>query len=224
MELVLFADDISVSYSPCNLSTLIRTKNRELKYVSNWLVSNKLSLNTDKINFAVCTSNKRVENIVNIKIGGVHLQRLHVIKYLGVMTHQNSTWKDHLAHIHRKISLSTGILQKVKHLITADSLLTLYYAMIYPYFHYCNVVWGMATKTSIKSLRILRKRIVTIISKVPHDEQTDTQYKNLRLLKRNDIHNPECLKSVHNTFFLVKRGIAIQSASLTRNINTRNRH
>ena len=64
----------------------------------------------------------------------------------------------------------------------------LYYSLIYPYFHYCNVVWVLTHKTNLRRLVTLQKRAVRIINNSNFDAHTDRIFKELSILKFNDIH------------------------------------
>ena len=49
----LFADDTTLLYADKNLRSLEATVNKEFANVCNWLMANKLSLNTKKSNFVI---------------------------------------------------------------------------------------------------------------------------------------------------------------------------
>ena len=57
-------------------------------------------------------------------------------------------WKTHVNFIAAKISKSLGLLYKAKYYLPSKSLLTLYYALIYPYFTYCNLIWASTYVTN----------------------------------------------------------------------------
>ena len=62
-----------------------------------------------------------------------------------------------------KISRGIGILCKARKYLMESSLLTLYYAFIYPYFTYCNTVWGNTYSWFLEPLTKLQKRAIQII-------------------------------------------------------------
>ena len=64
----------------------------------------------------------------------------------------------------------------------------LYYSLIYPYFYYCNIVWASTYKTNLRRLVILQKRIIRIINKSHFNAHTEPIFKDLGILKFNDIH------------------------------------
>ena len=46
------------------------------------------------------------------------------------------------SHVARNISKSIGIIYKASFCLYRQALRTLYYALVYPYLHYCVTVWG----------------------------------------------------------------------------------
>ena len=65
----------------------------------------------------------------------------------------------------------------------------LYYSLIYHYFCYGNIVWASTYKTNLRHLVILQKCIVRIIINKSHfNAHTDPVFKDLGILKFDDIH------------------------------------
>ena len=87
------------------------------------------------------------------------------IKFLGVYIDQHLTWKTHVNFFAAKISKSVGLLYKAKCYLPSKSLLTLYYALIYPYLTYCNLIWASTYVTNMQRIYLLQKRAVQAISK-----------------------------------------------------------
>ena len=63
-----------------------------------------------------------------------------------------------------KISKMSGVLAKARHYLSLKTLQTLYNTMVYPYLSYCNIIWTSTYSTSLKSLFIIQKKIVRIIT------------------------------------------------------------
>ena len=186
-------------------------------------MANKLSLNIAKTHYLVFAGNKAVSDNLNIIICDQYIERSYSTKYLGIIIDYKLTWNDHVRYIQSKLSKSCGILYKVKHILTKETLHILYYSLIYPYLQYCNVVWGMATKSVLNPLMLLQKRIVRIISNVNYYDHTDPLYKSLGVLKINDIFVLESLKFVHcqlhtQQIFSFTRVLDVH------NVNTRSRN
>ena len=87
-------------------------------------------------------------------------------KSFGVFIDNILNWKDRISYISRKITWGIGMIIKARNYLNQDALLALYHAFIYPYFTYCNHVWGATYESDLQRLVILQNRIVRIISRV----------------------------------------------------------
>ena len=72
--------------------------------------------------------------------------------------------------------------------MNASALKTLYFSFIYPYFTYCNQVWGSSCNTNLRPLIMLQKRCIRIICSAKYREHTDPLFTQLGLLKLEDIN------------------------------------
>ncbi len=129
----LFADDTSIIYSHPDLKAPESTVNRELNKVSDWLIANRLTLNTGKSNFLVIHSKQKKRNH-NIKmcINSNYLEEKEYVKYLGVLIDKNLSWASHIQQNKLKISKNLGILAKLRHNVTKPILRNIYNAFILP--------------------------------------------------------------------------------------------
>ena len=83
------------------------------------------------------------------------LEQVDNTKFLGVYIDQHLEWKTHVNFIAAKISKSVGLLYKAKYYLPSKSLLTLYYALIYPYLTYCNLIWASTYVTNLQRIYLL---------------------------------------------------------------------
>ena len=88
----LFADDTNLVYSDKKLKSLETIINRELIGVSEWLNTNKLTLNLKKSNYVIFHPHqKKLDYQVELKMFDNHsnnlinIERKEFIKYLGVI-------------------------------------------------------------------------------------------------------------------------------------------
>ena len=107
---------------------------------------------------------------------------LNWTKFLGVIIDEKLTWIPHTDYLAKKISKSIGILMRLKGYLTSDSLVNMYYAFIYPYYHYCNEVWGNAYTTHVRRLYVLQKRAIRIIAKVEPLAHSSALFSKLKIL------------------------------------------
>ena len=185
---ILFADDSNLFISGRDPDLIMRTMNNELKELSLWLKANKLSLNIKKTHFMIFSSKNKPHPNICINIDGETINETAKTKFLGVIIDNKLSWKDHILYISGKLARGTGVLLKVRRYLMKETLISLYYSFVYPYLIYCNHVWGLACKTHMNTLFLLQKRIIRIIAGVNRRSHTDPIFKELKLLKCNDIN------------------------------------
>ena len=185
----LFADDTNLFVNGNNLEDMVNSLNHELHDISLWLKVNKLSLNIKKTHYMVFTSTrKNITDPLDISIDGCCIDKVQYTKFLGVYIDDKLNWKKHISCISGKVSRGIGIIVKARKLLPLNTLKTLYYSFIYPYFTYCNHVWGSACDTHLKPLVKLQKRCVRIITKSKYKAPTDPLFVKLGLLKFHGIN------------------------------------
>ena len=137
LEAVLFGNDTKLFYSHNRVKELFRTMNAELSHLNEWFCANKLSLNTYKTKFVLFHKVKSKDNLPlvlpNLFNNDVKIKRENSLKFLGVMIHENVTWKTHVELVENKISKSVKILFKASRSLNSKSLRSIYFALVHPY-------------------------------------------------------------------------------------------
>ena len=143
LRFILFADDSNAFLSHSSYDQLIKIANRELILAADWFKANKLSLNVSKTNFIVFRSSKKTIPIIDaeLSIDNIIIPKVEISKFLGVLIDQHLKWNYHINAISKKIMKNTGIIKRISHLLPPQILKNLYYALIYPYLTYCNLIW-----------------------------------------------------------------------------------
>ena len=185
---VLFADDTNVFISGENVNVLCSRLNDELEGIREWLCCNKLSLNVSKTHYMSFTPRNKIVPDIDVKIHGVSVERVYATKFLGVIIDSKLTWKPHIEYICKKLSKCVGTIAKVRRKLHRLSLITLYYSFAYPYFIYCNHVWGNNYASTLEKIKIIQKRPIRTISCSPYRAHTAPLFYANRLLTISDIN------------------------------------
>ena len=161
--------------------------------LSLWFRANKLSLNVQKTNF-ILFGNKKLPfgdgNFI-LTIDGTEIERVKSTKFLGVLIDEKLNWIAHTNHVSLCISKALGILYRIKNALPNRLLLMLYYTMIYPYFTYCNILWGCAKPSILLKLITLQKRAIRLVSRSSYRSSTGPLFCSLGILKLEDIHKQQ---------------------------------
>ena len=171
-----------------NLTEMTYSLNKELLEISLWLKINKLSLNVSKTHHMLFTKKRKDIPCLSINIDGQPIEEVESTRFLGVHIDNRLPWKKHISYISGNVSRGIGVIVRARRVLNSDALLTLYYSFIYPFFTYCNHVWGSAYATSLKPLLLLQKRSVRIITFSGYRDHSDPLFHELGLLKISDIN------------------------------------
>ena len=187
---ILFADDTNLFKSGRDLNEMTDSINQELQHIAIWLKVNKLSLNIKKTQFMIFSRklSKTDRPTISLKIDGQSISETDQAKFLGVIIDNNLSWKEHIRHICRKVSKGIAIIIKLRPLLSQDAIKSMYYSFVYPYFTYCNHIWGCSSKTSLNRLFILQKKAIRILCHAKNRAHTDPLFKHLDLLPLYDIN------------------------------------
>ncbi len=180
-------------YKNKNIGLLEENVNKELVKVHEWLCTNELSLNIEKSNFQLIIHNES-------------LRRDCSIKYLGIYIDCHLNWKSHIVYIAKKIR-SIGMLSKIRYYVGVGVLVSLYYALIFPFLLYGLIAWGSTYESNL-----LQKKALRIMNFSNFDEHSGPLFKQLKIIKLTDLvtfeiaifmmkfHN-KILPATFNTFF-----------------------
>ena len=160
----LFADDTNLFYQSDNLDELQKTVNKELKNIVVWLNANRLALNVSKTNFVIFSAVNKPLKPVTILINKKAIEEKEYVKYLGVLIDCKLSFKQHITAVSKKIARTIGLMYKLRHFVTQDILIMLYYSLIYPFLIYATPIWGNTNITLINMIYVLQKKFVRIIT------------------------------------------------------------
>ena len=118
---------------------------------------------------------------INTQDGLALVKRVESCKFLGVYLDEKMTWKTHIEQITSKMSKTVGIISTIRHILPKYILHILYYTMIFPYLHYCNIVWASTYPSRLEKIVVLQKKIIRIISACKYRDHTSNYFKELHI-------------------------------------------
>ena len=203
-EYLLFVDDTSIFLSHSDLSYLISTMNVALEKINVWMKTNKLSVNIGKTNYIIFKpKQKSIAMNMLVIFDKNSLNRVNVVKFLGIFIDENISLKHHIDHVCNKISKSIGVISRSSFVLSMRTKLSLYYTLIYPYISYCNLVWSSTYATSLNRIWLLQKRAVRVITNSPYRSHSAPLFEKLKVLdifKINAFHIARFMFLYHHRF------------------------
>ena len=194
------------------------TLNEQLTAIYEWLCCNKLSLNVLKTHYMIFTPRNKKVNDINLYINKVPIGRVYVTKFLGVQIDSQLNWKNHIEYTCKKLSKCIGILSKARRKLQKSSLISLYYSFAFPYFIYCNHVWGSTYQTNLNNVVLVQKKLIRIITCSPFRAHTEPLMLANRLMSLSNINMymtcifvyqclNGCIPDIFNDFYTCNRNI-----------------
>ena len=155
-SILMYADDTTLFCNfdnNCNEDVI----NAELNSVYSCFFSNRLSLNVEKTKYVSIHTAQKTVIYPDLKINNIIIDRVAQFNFLGLIISSDLKWHKHIDHINLKKSKVIGIMYRIRSILQANILLTMYNALIMPHFNYCLLAWGSNIKAGHK-LHLLQKK------------------------------------------------------------------
>ena len=124
-----------------------------------------------------------------IVMGDHNLERMTNTKFLGVILQENLKWDKHIQFVADKVNKISGLLYLTRHKLSFNAMKHIYlFFLVYPFFIYCQTVWGAAGNSKLNQLVIAQKRVIRTMSFMGRRDHTNDAFVNFNLLKFNDIN------------------------------------
>ena len=108
LDPTMFADDTNFFYTNKNIKVLFETVNKELHYVNEWFLANKLSHNAGKTKYLFFDQSSACDSIPlglpTKTFNSIEIKRESSVKFLGVIIDENITWNKDIELVENKIS------------------------------------------------------------------------------------------------------------------------
>ena len=167
-----------------------------MSLISDWLATNKLSLNVKKTKFMLFRYPQKSPHSIqklDLEIDGTSIEQVKTFDFLGLVISETLSWKEHVNKISLKISKVIAVMRKIKYTVNSNILLKIYNSLILSRIHYGILCWGYEHKR----IFILQKKAIRIVHKSKYNSHTDPIFKSLNQLKTRDIFTIQSLKFYH---------------------------
>lgn len=164
----MYADDTQITALAETIDELEDILNWDIENLHTWLCANKLSANATETEFITIASNYRLKQFIadpKIKLGNKAIKQVSKAKLLGVLVDEKLSWDDHVNEkIIPKVLRGLRMLRELRNILSLPQLVSLYNALITPYFDYCSTVWGNCGTVLSNKLQKLQNRAAPIIT------------------------------------------------------------
>ena len=113
---ILYADDTCIYLSGKELHSLIKLMNNELGLISEWLKSNKLTLNISKtFNMVFHMGIRKCLGDIELFIDNTKINETNTMKYLGVIIDAKLNWISHITYVKTKLPKELELSERPDH-------------------------------------------------------------------------------------------------------------
>ena len=77
--------------------------------------------------------------------------------FLGIVIDEFLTWREHLDFISKNIIKCAAIISRIRHFLNLNTVKLIYYAFVYPYLIYGNLIGGNTYKSRMQKLVNIKK-------------------------------------------------------------------
>ena len=127
---------------------IVRKLNQDLKSLNNWLIANKISLNSTKTELIIFRNKNTPRPNVNIYLNGTKLIPKSEIKYLGLIFDEHLTFQKHIKVMNARLKRTNNLLAISRHYLPPSLLKQIYYGQFHSHISYGAQVWGYNQNTS----------------------------------------------------------------------------
>ena len=137
-----FADDTNLLHFSKSVNKLNKYVNLDMKNLTDWLNTNKISLNVKKTEVVIFKyKKKKLECPIRIKLSRKRLYPSNSIRCLDVKVDENLNWKDHIHDIATRLNRANALLFKIRNYVTFNTLKSIYFAIIGSHRNYAYLTY-----------------------------------------------------------------------------------
>ena len=158
----------------------------DLKSLTHWLLANKISLNVAKTELIYFRRPSVEKPCQVVKINGVKIQPVDKVKYLGLTLDEFLTWNAHRNILLAKLRRGNNLISIIRHYAPKPIVHQVYYGQFHSHITYACQSWGLSLPSN-SPIITAQKKAVRLMTFSPHLEHTDPIFKELKILKINNV-------------------------------------
>lgn len=134
------------------------------------------------------TKNKQLPPHADIVLNGRSIEIVDHFKSLGVVFSANMSWDNHVNVVIQKCARITGIVGRLKHLLSTQVKLLIYNTLFCSYLNYCVLVWGTTTFSNLQKIHKIQKKFIRFTYNVPYGSPTADLFSNSHIVSIHQLY------------------------------------
>ena len=165
VQITMYADDCVVYYANNRLQLVVNMLERNLEYINNWCVSNRLRMNSSKTKVLYSASKYRLDRLPRAVLycGDNVIEHVHSYVYLGIILDAEMSLSSFVTHLYNRIQVKLFTLMKIRKFIDKHTANVIYKQTILPIFDYGGFLIDSCTQKQRDDLQKLQNKALRII-------------------------------------------------------------
>ena len=155
-----YVDDkkLLVSFNLHDSQRIVQEMNEDLLQVRNWCFGDRLLLNQDKSKLIALGSRQMISKLpeFHFSLLGKDISPLQSARDLGVTLDSNLTFDNHITTIVSECIARLAQINRFKHCLDKNTLLTVIHALVFSKMYYCSNIWANITNKNVRKLRAVQ--------------------------------------------------------------------
>ena len=168
---MMYTDDITLYFNlkDFDCRNLDNEIDSEIEKINRWVKLNKLSLNADKTKYMIFYTNQRMIPPIALSINNKLIAQVSTFTFLDIILYSNMLWTSHTNLVCMKLSMSIGIIKRLKYTFPNKILFSLYNSLFILYIQYGLLLWG-SKYSNVEKLQKRAIRLATGSHYIAHTE------------------------------------------------------
>ena len=134
-----------------------------------------------------------------LRLNNATPKKSNEVKYLGVLLDNKLDFKKHINSVAAKLTQFTRLFYKLRFMLSIKQLVLVYKSFVQPVIQYGVLIYGTASKTSLKFIEVKIKQISRIIFRKQSHQSTANEREKYGIFLVKELHIYELLKFLTKT-------------------------
>ena len=156
-----YADDNTPYATNKDISSLLKTLERETNSLLDWFTINEMKPNADKCHLLVANP----KDTIAVKLGLEEISNDQSVELLGIKIDKNLNFTEHVTKLCKKGNQKLHALARISKYLSKDKLNILMKAFVISQFNYCPLTWMFHNRTLNNKINKLHERALRLVYK-----------------------------------------------------------
>lgn len=170
---IIYADDTTIFFSGNSIDYLISNCNDTLVQLQQWSLINSMKINENKTKAVIFRAkNKPIPPHADIIFNSRPVDIVDHFKCLGVIFSAHMSWESHVNLVLTKLARITGIVGRLKYILSPKLKILVYNSLFYSHLNYCQLVWGTTSFSNLQKVYVMQKRYLRNVYNAEYNATT----------------------------------------------------